>query len=110
MLPLLAALLRLRRLCGLGSVGAEHRHFHTTVLFTSLTAFAFVNRLVLAETHDLNAVHRHIVLADEVGLHRFGAATAQIEVVLDGASLVGVTLNGDEISFEATDLTGGHLI
>src|SRR5258708_31695505 len=105
-------------LCGAGAlrgralatVSAEDGYFHATVLLPVVSGLFIVHRLVFAESDDLNAVHGHIVLRHKISLHGFSAATAQIQIVLGGAGLIGEALNSHEIALHASDFGTANLI
>src|SRR5258708_40130623 len=94
----------------LATVGAENSYFNATVLLPVVSGLFIVHRLVFAESDDLNAVHGHIVLRHKISLHGLSAATAQLQIVLGGASLVGEALNGHEIALHASDFGAANLI
>src|SRR5258708_8492407 len=72
--------------------------------------FCVVDRLCLAGPEDLDAIDGNIMLRYEVGLHRLGAATAQLEVIFGSAGLVREAFDGHEIALHASDLGAAELV
>src|SRR5260370_28666735 len=74
-------------LCGSGAlrgrawpaIRAEHGHLHAAILLPVVPGLFVVHWLVFAQSHDLDAVHGHVVLRYEIGLHGLCAPTAELE-------------------------------
>src|SRR5579863_1191184 len=67
--PYLLCGARILRLGALAAVCAEDGYFHAAVLFAIASRFFVIHRLVFAETHDLDAVDRHVLLRHQIVLH-----------------------------------------
>ena len=101
-----------------GSVGRGSRSclrrkngdFDAAILPAVILGLLIVYRLVFAEADDLNSIDGDIFLANGIGLHGFGAAAAQLEVVIGWTDLVGKTLNRDEIALCVGDLSADERI
>src|SRR5260370_31033237 len=99
-------------LCGSGAlrgrawpaIRAENGHLHAAILLPVLPGLFVVHWLVFAQSHDLDAVHGHVVLRYEIGLHGLCAPTAELEVVFGRARLVREAFNGDEVGLHAPAL------
>src|SRR6266404_6068848 len=77
------------RRCALSSIRAEDGYFDATILLPIIARFFVVDRLILAESDDLDAIDGNIMLRYEVGLHRLGAASAPLGVIIGRAGRVG---------------------
>src|SRR6266404_1924846 len=98
------------RSSALSSIRAEDGYFDATILLPIISRFFVVDRLILAESDDLNAIDGDIMLRYEVGLHGLGAATAEVEVIFGSAGLVREAFDGHEIALHASDLGAAELV
>src|SRR5712664_2470394 len=105
-------------LCGSGAlrgrawpaIRAEHGHLHAAILLPVVPGLFVVHWLVFAQPHDLDAVHGHVVLRYEIGVHGLCTPTAELEVVFGRARLVREAFNGHEVALHAPDLPSTELV
>src|ERR1700682_3153609 len=98
------------RRSALPAVCAEDGDFHTAVLLPVIPRFLTVDWLGLAPSHDLEAIHRDVVLPYEIGLYGLGTPAAELEVVFGSPRLVREALNGHEVTLNAAHLIAAQLI
>ena len=101
------------RLCGLrlaALVGAEQSDFDAAVSRAVVAGLLIIQRLVFAESHDLDAVDGDILLPHEIGLDDLGAAAAEFKVVVGGTDLVGEALDSHKVGFQSADFGGSQFV